>query len=74
VIHTIITTVAWVIFGMALMLTLVVLTLVWAFVHKAVPAAQLYLLQRKAEAEEEAAVIRLEQYRQAQGKDSAAPH
>ena len=73
-IHTIITIVLWVIFGMALMFMLTILSVVWFVTRKAVPAAQLYLLRRQAEAEEEAAVIRLEQYRMAQGRDNAAPH
>lgn len=73
-IHNIVTTLLSVIFGMALMFALIVLGIVWLITRKAVPAAQLYLLQRKAEAEEEAHLIRLEQYRMAQGKDSAAPH
>lgn len=73
-IHTIVTSLLWVIFGMALMFALLVLSLVWFLSRKAVPAAQLYLLRRQAEAEEQAAIINLERYRMAQGKDSAAPH
>lgn len=72
--HNIVTTLLLVVFGMALMFTLLVLSVVWFLSRKAVPAAQLYLLQRKAEAEEQAAVIRLEQYRMAQGKDSGTTH
>lgn len=73
-IHTVITALLWVLFGMALMFALVILSVVWFLTRKAVPAAQLYLLRRQAEAEEQAAIIKLEQYRMAQGKDSAAPH